>query len=173
MVRMKRSLRIVILYPFHKLNYISASLIQPTIWEKSLYDVVEWKNLQMMRSTGGELLFNMMRWSIVMGAQQLCCWVNPSIACGDSFEGFSFIERRRHRNKVIRVVVVKRIQKKTHKNPMLLKKLFSPYMIICYWPIKLGELLINSLPSRNYSWVMYLLPIRKPLSKHNESLSQP
>jgi hypothetical protein len=25
------SLRIVILYPFHKLNYISASLIQPTI----------------------------------------------------------------------------------------------------------------------------------------------
>jgi hypothetical protein len=36
----ERSLRVVILYPFHQLNYISASLIQPTIWEKSSDDAV-------------------------------------------------------------------------------------------------------------------------------------
>lgn len=38
----ERSLRVVILYPFHKIKlYIWATLIQPTIWEKSLYDGVE------------------------------------------------------------------------------------------------------------------------------------
>ncbi len=63
----ERSLRVAIHYPFHKLNYISARLSYNQPFEK---------NLQMMRSTGGELFDMMMRWSIVMGAQ-LCCWINP------------------------------------------------------------------------------------------------